>query len=87
MAEAEAGAVAHVRLTLFADLKRFLPKGESGSLTFDLRGGDTVGTLAAGAGIPASEEITVSLNGKQADRDSILNDGDEVVLFSPMEGG
>ena len=87
MAGAEAGAVARVRLTLFADLKRFLPKGQSGPLTFDLRTGDTVGTLVARADIPASEEITVSLNGKQAGRDSILNDGDEVILFSPMEGG
>ena len=87
MAEAQAGAAIHVRLTLFADLKRFLPKGQTGSLAFDLSSDATVAMLLAKAGIPESEEITVGLNGNQGARDSILHDGDEVVLFSPMEGG
>lgn len=87
MAEVQASSLAHVRLTLFADLKRYLPKGESGPLAFTLEAGATVGMLLAQAGIPASEEITVGLNGNQGDRESILHDGDEVVLFSPMEGG
>ncbi len=87
MAEAQASAQAHVRLTLFADLKRYLPKDENEPLNFHVEPGTTVRMLLAQAGIPASEEITVGLNGNQGDRDSILKDGDEVVLFSPMEGG
>lgn len=87
MTEAQATALVHVRLTLFADLKRYLPKGQSGSLAFALSTGATVATLLAKAGIPQSEEITVGLNGNQGARDSVLHDGDEVVLFSPMEGG
>ncbi len=76
-----------VRLTLFADLKRFLPKGQDGPLTFAVSRGATVDALLAVAGIPTAEEITVGLNGDQSQRDAILKDGDEVVLFSPMEGG
>ncbi len=87
MADAQASPQAHVRLTLFADLKRYLPKGANGALDFHLDPGTTVRMLLAQAGIPASEEITVGLNGNQGDRDSVLKDGDEVVLFSPMEGG
>ena len=87
MAEVQASALVRVRLTLFADLKRYLPKGQNGPLAFALSTGATVATLLAKAGIPGSEEITVGLNGNQGARDSILNDGDEVVLFSPMEGG
>lgn len=87
MSEVQVSPLVHVRLTLFADLKRFLPKGEHGPLAFQLGSGATVRTLLAQAGIPAVEEITVGLNGNQGDRDSILRDGDEVVLFSPMEGG
>lgn len=87
MAEAQAGPAIHVRLTLFADLKRFLPKGQTGPLAFDLSGDATVAVLLTKAGILESEEVTVGLNGKQGARDSILHDGDEVVLFSPMEGG
>jgi molybdopterin converting factor small subunit len=86
---AETGTVPKiaVRLTLFADLKRFLPKGHSGPLSFSLDDGATVEALLAAAGIPANEQITVGLNGDQGQRDSVLKDGDEVVLFSPMEGG
>lgn len=87
MPEAHAPASITVRLTLFADLKRFQPKGHEGPLTFDLAPGATVTDLLFAAGIPATEEITVGLNGDQGQRDSALKHGDEVVLFSPMEGG
>ena len=87
MAESATVPKIAVRLTLFADLKRFLAKGQNGPLSFSLEGGATVETLLAAVGIPAKEEITVGLNGDQGQRDSVLKDGDEVVLFSPMEGG
>jgi sulfur carrier protein ThiS len=82
-----ATASIHVRLALFADLKRFLPRGHDGPLEFDLHPGATVEDLLAAAGIPATEEITIGLNGDQGQRTSVLQSGDEVVLFSPMEGG
>ena len=76
-----------VHLTLFADLKRFLPKGHEGPLTIAVADGATVEALLREAGIPASEEITIGLNGDQSTAAAILKAGDEVVLFSPMEGG
>lgn len=76
-----------VRLSLFADLRRYLPRGHEGPLELRLPQGATVADLIHAAGVPGREEITVGLNGDQGTRDSVLSDGDEVVLFSPMEGG
>lgn len=87
MAETQAAPQIAVRLVLFADLKRFLPKGHAGPLLFSLEPGATVSALMAEAGVPEEDDITVGLNGDEAALDSTLKDGDEVVLFSPMEGG
>ena len=76
-----------VRVTLFADLRRFLPKGVEGTQTYVLSAGATVADLLAAIGIPADDEVTVGLNGEQAARETVLRNGDDVVLFSPMEGG
>lgn len=87
MSEVRAAPKITVRLTLFADLKRFLPKGQPGPLAYELVPGATVSSLLVAARIPVAEEITIGLNGDQGQRESPLEDGDEVVLFSPMEGG
>ena len=76
-----------VRVTLFADLRRFLPRGHEGPLRYALPAGATVADLLATIGIAADDEITAGLNGEQAQRDAVLHDGDDLVLFSPMEGG
>ena len=87
MPEARAESLILVRLQLFADLRRFLAPGQQGPLTFSLRPGSTVRDLIGEAGIPLDAEITAGINGEQGRLESALNDGDEVVLFSPMEGG
>lgn len=76
-----------VRLTLFADLRRYLPRGHEGPLRLSLPPGATVADLLAAAGIPAEDEITAGRNGELAQRETVLQDGDDLVLFSPMEGG
>lgn len=76
-----------VRLSLFADLRRFAPKDAEAAREFALPPGSTVAALLAAAGVPPAEELTIGINGEQGARDSRLCDGDEVVLFSPMEGG
>jgi sulfur carrier protein ThiS len=76
-----------VRVSLFADLRRFLPRGAEGPQLFSLPAGATVGDLLAAIGIPAEDEVTPGLNGELAGRDAILRDGDDLVLFSAMEGG
>ena len=87
MPEARAEPLILVHLQLFADLRRFLPASQQGPLAVRLWPGATVRDLLDEAGIPLNEEITVGLNGEQGQFESALNDGDEVVLFSPMEGG
>jgi sulfur carrier protein ThiS len=76
-----------VRVTLFADLRRFLPRGAEGPQLYGLPAGATVGDLLDVIGIPAEDEVTPGLNGELAGRDAILRDGDDLVLFSAMEGG
>ena len=87
MPEPQAAPMIAVRLTLFADLRRFDPAGSNGARTFAMAPGATVASLAAEAGIPAAEDVTVSLNGERATLAALLHDSDDVVLFSQMEGG
>jgi molybdopterin converting factor small subunit len=35
----------------------------------------------------ADDEIIAGVNGEQARNDTVLTDGDEILLVSPMEGG
>lgn len=87
MPEPQAAPTIAVRLTLFADLRRFEPKGLDGPRMFAMRPGATVADLVAEAGVPAAEDVTVGLNGERATLDAPLSEGDDVVLFSQMEGG
>ena len=87
MVDTRTGSTITVRTTLFADLRRLLPKGHQGTFTFTLPAGATVADVIAAAGIPDEEQVTVSLNGEKSPPDAALHDGDEVLLFSPMEGG
>ena len=87
MPESQAAATIAVRLTLFADLRRFEPKGSSGARSLAMSPGATVADLVEAAGIPPAEDVTVGLNGERAAKTATLSDGDDVVLFSQMEGG
>ena len=87
MAESQAAPSIAVRLTLFADLRRFEPKGSNGARSFAMPSGATVADLVGAAGIPPTEDITVGLNGERVAKTATLSDGDDVVLFSQMEGG
>jgi molybdopterin converting factor small subunit len=80
-------ATIDVRVRLFADLRRFLPRGYDGPLSYTLHAGATVDELLSAVGIAADAEVTAGLNGDLAKRQTILSNGDEIVLFSPMEGG
>src|SRR5215475_13998434 len=80
------GSIA-VTVTLFADLRRYLPPGVDGPHRMRLPSGSSVLDLLALIGIPAEADLTVGLDGELADRDAILKDSAEVMLLSPMEGG
>jgi sulfur carrier protein ThiS len=76
-----------VQVKLFADLRRYLPRGQEGPIPYKLPDGATVQDLLAAIGISPDQEITAGLNGELAARETPLHDGDELLLFSPMEGG
>ena len=76
-----------VTVTLFADLRRFLPRGSDGPLRLALPAAATIADLLAVIGIPPDADITVGLDGELASREAALREGAEVMLLSPMEGG
>lgn len=76
-----------VMVTLFADLRRFLPPGVDGPHRRTVPAGSTVAGLLEVIGVPADADITVGVDGELADRASPLRDGADVMLLSPMEGG
>ena len=80
------GAIA-VSVTLFADLRRYLPPGVDGPHLRRVPIGSTVADLLDAIGIPATTDITVGVDGELADRTDPLHDGADVMLLTPMEGG
>lgn len=76
-----------ITVTLFAELRQYLPDGEKGAFSRLLTSGDTVEAVLSGLAVPSDAEITVGLNGELGARDNVLQDGDELHLFTPMQGG
>jgi sulfur carrier protein ThiS len=76
-----------VTVTLFADLRRFLPRGADGPQRYAVPAGATVADLLVAVGIEDGAEVTAAVDGELAQRDTPLRDGAEVMLLSPMEGG
>jgi molybdopterin converting factor small subunit len=76
-----------IRLALFADLRKHLPKGHEGPIDVAVPDGAPVAAVLAAAGIPAGGEITVAVNGELGSLATLLHAGDQVTLFTPMEGG
>jgi sulfur carrier protein ThiS len=76
-----------VTVTLFADLRRYLPPGAEGPQRYTLSDSATVADLLAAIGIAPSTELTAAVNGELAKPDTRLADGADVMLLSPMEGG
>lgn len=76
-----------VSVKLFGDLRKYARKGAPDLLPVTLAAGATVGDLAAQIGISAQDELIAGVNGEQAESATVLRDGDQVLLLSPMEGG
>lgn len=80
-----------ISVALFADLRRYAARGEEGPRPVAVPAGTTVEELLSVVGLPEDEqirkEITVGLNDELGTRTHVLQEGDKIVLFSPMEGG
>jgi sulfur carrier protein ThiS len=76
-----------VSLKLFGDLRKYAGKGAPDRMPVTLPEGATIADLARQLGMTAEDEVIAGVNGVQAQNDTVLKDGDEVLLVSPMEGG
>lgn len=76
-----------VQVELFADLRQYATPGVSGAEDVEVPAGTTMAELISRYGIPEEYDITIGRNGEQAQPSDIVEDGDQIVLFSPMEGG
>ena len=76
-----------VKVTFFADLRRFLPRGADGPQPYALPDRSTVDDLLAVIGVAPNIDVTIAVDGEQAARETPLRDGADVMLLSPMEGG
>jgi len=76
-----------VKVTFFADLRRFLPRGADGPQSYAVPDRATVDDLLAVIGVAPDTDVTIAVDGEQAARDTLLHDGADVMLLSPMEGG
>ena len=76
-----------VTVVFFADLRRFLPRGENGPQRYRVKPGAAVSDLLDTIGIDAEADLTITVDGDLAARETPLREGAEVMLLSPMEGG
>lgn len=77
-----------VRLKLFATFRRYLPPGAQGSATdVEVPPRAHVSTLLAYVGLPDNESCVVLVNGRHAELDTVLREGDVVAVFPAIAGG
>ena len=76
-----------VSVKLFGDLRKHAGMGSPDLLPVALPAGATIADLARQLGMTNDEEVIAGINGEQAHNDTVLSDGDQVLLVSPMEGG
>ena len=77
-----------IYLALFALLSQYQPDGQGGrgARPMDVADGATVGDLIARIGLPDGPR-TVFINGRRADDDQPLCNGDRLAIFPPIAGG
>ena len=73
-----------IELKLFATISKYLP---GSSENYEVPEGNNVAFLIKNLGIPKDEVKLIFVNGKKADLDSELLDGDRVGIFPPVGGG
>lgn len=86
MSEGSASPIS-VSVRMFGDLRKYLERGAPEEMSLSLPSGSTVADILSRFGVPAEEEVTPGLNGEQATRETRLSNGDQLLLFGPMEGG
>lgn len=75
-----------VEVQLYATLRKYGPPG-GGILVLELAEGDRVARVLESLGVPREVERVILVNGRPVTSDSVLKEGDRVVLFPPVAGG
>ncbi len=75
-----------VRVKCFTGLRRYAPEGRK-DFAIELDAGARVANLLDRLGVPVAIDAIAAVNGRRVARETPLQDGDAVVLFTPMEGG
>ncbi len=75
-----------IHVSLFANLRDY-SQGGKGSFELTLADGASIEDLLNTIGVPTLVEAVILVNGRRANLDTVLNAGDSVTLFPPMEGG
>lgn len=75
-----------IHVTLYSEFKKFAPGG-TGSFDLDLPPGASLGNCFEHLNIPVNREYTALVNGRRADRDTSLREGDTLVVFPLICGG
>jgi molybdopterin converting factor small subunit len=77
-----------VTIRLNASLRRYIPEGSEGSpFSFEVDDGATVAQVMKRLGVPDRQAQMVTVEGEQADADTVLEEGQELSLFPPLAGG
>jgi sulfur-carrier protein len=78
----------NVEVALYATLSKYLPQGaEQRKAVITAREGATVREIMLRLGIPQEHPNILLVNGKQANPDTVLQDGETVAIFPPLAGG
>ena len=75
-----------IHIKLYSGLRAHAP-GDENVFTLALDGAARVGDALARLGIPAALDCVMILDGRRANRETLLKDGGELVLFSVISGG
>jgi len=77
-----------IHLALFAYLSQYQPDGQGGrhARPLILSPGTTISTVIASLGLPDQPRV-VFVNGRHAEEDHVLSDGDRLAIFPPVAGG
>ncbi|MBI4775144.1 MAG: MoaD/ThiS family protein [Deltaproteobacteria bacterium] len=76
-----------VEVKLFASLKRNYPSGMSDERVVELESGTSVARLLDMLDIPRKAAKIILRNGRHAEPEDILEDGDRLAIFPPIAGG
>lgn len=75
-----------IHITLYSEFKRFAPDG-TGSFDLDLPPGASLGNCFEQLNIPENSAYTALVNGRRSGRDTLLNEGDTLVVIPLICGG